>query len=1014
VNGAFRDASVDRHRSRFAAAVAGRYQVESEIGRGGAAYVFRARDCKNDRVVAIKILRPDLTGLIGDERFLREIRVASALTHPHILPILDSDKAGDTLYCVMPFLEGESLRVRMTRERQLSLTDALQIVRDVGGGLQYAHEAGLVHRDVKPENILLAGRDGPVERGAYLADFGLALLATAQLDERLTESGMAVGTVAYMSPEQSSGSDRIDARTDQYSLACVLFEMLAGVPPYPGSDARTIAVRHRLDPVPRLRNIRESIPAGVDEAVARAMSKTPADRFKSVGAFVEALSDAMADDIRLQYSGPTTLVSAASLGLERPWRKRGLIVVGLAAAAAIAAAVRFAWPTVFPSRIDDDVIAVAPFSTTESALGIWREGLVDMLYRGLDEAGPIRAVSPTTVLRQWQRFADSNTKADRASTAELARRTGARYGVFGALVRSGGDSVRATASVFDVATSAVLAQFDVRDDTLHMGRLGDSLTVSVLRAIGSAGRAHVAELRLASAGHAANLLALKEFLQGEHHFRLAAWDSALTHYRRSLAADSTNPILLSRLSVALRWQGLNNDPDARAYALRADQFNHGLAPRDSLMVAAGALLAKVTLWFADSTFWNDRARLFSTLETATQRYPNEADAWYELGDAHYRTDANARAALDAFDRAIRIDSSFAPAYPNAVILAMALRGPADAQRYLRAYLALNPTDAHASGFRLAATLLNGAPWESSQVQRFLGSASADLIQDASSVVAYWPDSGETAVRFARVFASGLRSTTAAYSDSSFISFQVAHYLAFRGHLHDAVRTLGTTPMTLARVPGSQYLRGTIVATLMMMGAAPDADARRFFSTLARAPVDQPTGLIMALPWWSARGDTASLLDVALRAHDAAARGRGLRASYAGYVEAAARAYGALARHDSAAALAGLLALPAQGCMYPYCPNDRFVAAELLAAAGRYRQAANILDDVPNLYSPLGVMWRFRRAQVAEALHRDALALQEYGFVAGEWAHADPEFSAVVAQAAAGIDRLNGRDRSHAP
>src|SRR2546430_1085361 len=268
---------------RLQTALAERYAIERELGQGGMAVVFLARDLKHRRAVAIKVLRPELAMALGADRFLGEIQTVAALAHPHILPLYDSGEAAGFLYYVMPYVEGESLRDRLTREKQLPLEDALRIAGEVATALSYAHSRGVVHRDIKPENILLeAGQ-------AVVSDFGIARAITAAGGERLTQTGLTVGTPGYMSPEQAAGERELDGRSDVYSLACVLYEMLAGNPPFLGTSARAILARQSLDPVPRLRTVRETVPEEFERAVVKALAKAPADRFATATQFAEAL-----------------------------------------------------------------------------------------------------------------------------------------------------------------------------------------------------------------------------------------------------------------------------------------------------------------------------------------------------------------------------------------------------------------------------------------------------------------------------------------------------------------------------------------------------------------------------------------------------------------------------------------------------------------------------------------------------------------------------------------------------
>src|SRR2546425_263338 len=247
------------------------------------ATVYFARDVKHDRPVALKVLRPELAAALGAERFLREIAIAARLTHPHILPLHDSGEAAGVLYYVMPYIEGESLRDRLEREGQLPGEEALRVAREGASALSYAHSHGVGDRGIKPENILLSGGE------AVVADFGIARAITQAGGRGLTETGIPVGTPAYMSPEQASGGGPIDGRSDVYSLACVLYEMLAGEPPYTGPCAQVVIAKRFTDPVPSVRRLRETIPPAIDGAVSKALGKAPADRFATAEAFAAAL-----------------------------------------------------------------------------------------------------------------------------------------------------------------------------------------------------------------------------------------------------------------------------------------------------------------------------------------------------------------------------------------------------------------------------------------------------------------------------------------------------------------------------------------------------------------------------------------------------------------------------------------------------------------------------------------------------------------------------------------------------
>src|ERR671928_147620 len=270
--------------TRLQLALADRYRIEREIGAGGMATVSLAQDLRHDRKVALKLLRPELSAVIGAERFLAEIKLTANLQHPHILPLFDSGEADSYLFYVMPFVEGETLRDRLTREKQLPVPDAVRIATEVASALDYAHRHGVVHRDIKPENILI--HDGQ----ALVADFGIALAASKASGARMTETGMSLGTPHYMSPEQAMGEREITPRSDVYALGAVLYEMLTGEPPFTGSTAQAIVARVLTESPRPLMPQRHTIPRHVEAAVLTALEKLPADRFASAAEFADALA----------------------------------------------------------------------------------------------------------------------------------------------------------------------------------------------------------------------------------------------------------------------------------------------------------------------------------------------------------------------------------------------------------------------------------------------------------------------------------------------------------------------------------------------------------------------------------------------------------------------------------------------------------------------------------------------------------------------------------------------------
>ena len=296
--------------------VASQYEFIREIGRGGMAIVMLAHDRTHDRSVAIKLLRQELAGAVNHQRFLREMRVLAHLQHPNIVPLYDSGVLDDVPFYVMPYIQGESLRARIDREKQLPVSETLRITSEVADALGYAHSQGVVHRDIKPENILLSGGH------ALVADFGIARAMMEAADDRLTDTGLAVGTLAYMSPEQAAGGSDVDGRADIYSLGCVAFEMLAGVPPFVAATPQAVIARRMAEEAPPVRDLRGTVPPGVSEAIARALERVPADRWGSADEFARALDELSTGNHRRKASSPLVDLESRRRGGGRPVRCR--------------------------------------------------------------------------------------------------------------------------------------------------------------------------------------------------------------------------------------------------------------------------------------------------------------------------------------------------------------------------------------------------------------------------------------------------------------------------------------------------------------------------------------------------------------------------------------------------------------------------------------------------------------------------------------------------------------------
>src|SRR5215217_9155138 len=281
------------------------YTIDRELGKGGMATVYLAQDSKHDRIVALKVLHPDLAASLGPDRFLREIKLAARLNHPHILPLFDSGSADGMLYYVMPYVEGESLRERIDRENKIPIDEAIRLTQGIASALDYAHRQGIVHRDVKPENVML------YENMPMVMDFGIAKAVSAAGSETLTQTGMMVGTPAYVSPEQAAGEINLDGKSDQYSLACVIYEMLSGERPFSGATPQAMMAK-RFSEMPKpLRSIRASVPDSVEKAVTKAMAIDAAGRYSTSAQFGQALASGSLTTPTDTASLPQAVVSAA-------------------------------------------------------------------------------------------------------------------------------------------------------------------------------------------------------------------------------------------------------------------------------------------------------------------------------------------------------------------------------------------------------------------------------------------------------------------------------------------------------------------------------------------------------------------------------------------------------------------------------------------------------------------------------------------------------------------------------
>jgi tetratricopeptide (TPR) repeat protein/TolB-like protein len=502
----------------LAAALGGHYRVERELGHGGMATVYLAHDLKHDRPVALKVLKPELAAALGRARFLREVALTARLDHPHIVPLLDSGEAGRLVYYVMPYVDGESLRDRLDREKQLSVEDALQITHEVADALDYAHGHGIIHRDIKPANILLGGGH------ARVADFGIARAVSAAGGEQLTETGIAVGTPAYMSLEQATADRDVDARSDVYSLACVVYEMLAGQPPYTGATPEAILARRAVEAVPSVRVVRAAVPAGVEQALTRALAKVPADRFATVRQFSVALQRGAHE----RRSPP-------------PRRTLRRVLLGAATAILVGAAV-LAVRSYVRRAAELGAVVVMPFEnrTGDASLDPLGTITADWVAQGLNEPGFL------TVRDISEALSTAAGLGPGASPAAVGHETGAGVVVAGSYFLVS-DSLRFEARIVSAGEGSIMNTVSVAAARARPQEGAEQLRQRLLAALAPLHDKDIGTFQPASS-QPPTYDAYREYVEGLERYMRSDFPAAGQYFDSAAALDST--FLVARLWAA--------------------------------------------------------------------------------------------------------------------------------------------------------------------------------------------------------------------------------------------------------------------------------------------------------------------------------------------------------------------------------------------------------------------------------------------------------------------------------
>ena len=629
------------NQEQLRSALADRYLIEREIGRGGMATVYLAQDRKHRRPVAVKILHPHLAANLGPERFHREVEIAARLSHPHILPLHDSGEADGFVYYVMPYVQGESLRAQLTREGRLPLTEALRITREVAGALGYAHGQGVVHRDIKPENVMLH------EGEAMVTDFGIAKAVSASAGERLTETGASLGTAAYMSPEQASAERAIDGRSDIYSLACMLYEMLVGEPPYTGPTAQAIIVKRFTEPVPSILSRLPTLPEAVDRAISRALARDPADRFDSASLFVQALTSPL-------ESGPSASTTTTVVTAQHRAARS---------------------------------IAVLPFADMSPAKDqdYFCEGIAEEIINALTKIHALQVASRSSAFAYKGKNQDIRQVGEQLSVSAVLEGS----------VRKAGSRIRITAQLINVADNYHLWSERYDRDLEDVFAVQDEIAESIVKAL----RVVLTdqEKRAIERPRTDNVQAYEYYLRGRqffHQFREKSNQFARRMFARAIEIDPGFALAYAGSADCSSFLYLWWDPSA-ANLEQADSTSRKaleLAPEMAEAHASRGLALSMQKRYDEA---------YEEFETAVRIDPKLFEAHYFYGRACFERGRHADAAK-AFERAaaVRPEDYQTPSLVALAYDALGRKAESEAARrravrIIEQTLELNPGDARA-------------------------------------------------------------------------------------------------------------------------------------------------------------------------------------------------------------------------------------------------------------------------------------------------------------------------------
>jgi serine/threonine protein kinase/tetratricopeptide (TPR) repeat protein len=629
---------------RLTVALADRYRIGRQLGQGGMALVYLAEDLKHDRQVAIKVLRPELAASVGHERFLREIKIAANLNHPHILPLHDSGEADGFLYYVMPFVEGESLAARIERDGELPLAEAVGILREVTDALKYAHDHNVVHRDIKPDNIMFTGDH------VVVTDFGIAkAVSEATGHQGVTSAGIALGTPLYMAPEQAAADPNVDHRADIYATGVVAYEMLTGKPPFDGTTMQEILARHMTQAPDKVSDVRSEVPEALSQFVARSLEKRPEDRFQTAGEAHQSLGAITASFHQSGEAEPTPPT--------RWWVPGHLITTSVLLLFVVVFGVflRNSGSTVNDSAgAIDRSVAVLPFSIQGSDIEDWGEGMVHTLSPTIDGAPGLLAISGRTVLARWQEDVPTG-EANLDAALGVARNVRASYALIGSSVAAGTD-VRIDFALHDLRTGDVIVQRRLQATVDDFLGVSDQVAAESVHAL----LEYLGEVPSVELGRLTDSpQALLAFVRGETAFNRYRLVEARDAFLEAVEHDSTFALAHYRLTEINSWGVTAGTVDVREHQRLMAANVDRLSPRLQILVDARAA--------------ETRAEGIARLQRGVEAYPDDATMWYRLGEARIHSSVGFPTLDDVerpFLEAVRLEPNRLMFYSHAIATAM--------------------------------------------------------------------------------------------------------------------------------------------------------------------------------------------------------------------------------------------------------------------------------------------------------------------------------------------------------